>query len=95
MHARGQQGGWSLLIVLVALAIVAYLARDSLLQAFGTLTRATTVGDARLPAGARPAQDAATQATPVLAAPVERAQAVEDLVRRQAEQMSKQIDASR
>jgi type II secretory pathway component PulJ len=94
MHARGRQGGWSLLIVLVALAIVAYLARDSLLQAFGMLSRAPTVGNARLPAGVQPASDA-TQASPVLAAPVERAHAVEDVVRRQAEQLGKRIDASR
>ena len=94
MNARHQQGGWAFLIVLVALAIVAYLARDSLLQMFGTVTRATAVGDARLPAGAQPESDA-TQATPAPASPVERARAVEDLVRQQSEQMGKRIDAPR
>lgn len=94
MQARGQQGGWAFLIVLVALAIVAYLARDSLMQVFGTLPRATAAGDARLPPGARQAPDA-TQATPAPAAPVERARAVEDVVRQQYEQMGKRIDAPR
>jgi hypothetical protein len=94
MNARRQQGGWAFLIVLVALAIVAYLARDSLLQMFGTLPRATAVGDARLPAGAHPASDA-TQATPVPAVPVERARAVEEVVRQQYEQTGKRIDAPR
>ena len=94
MQARRQQGGWAFLIVLVALAIVAYLARDSLMQAFGTVARAPAVGDARLPAGARPAADA-TQATPAPSAPVERARAVENVVRQQYEQMGKRIDAPR
>ncbi len=94
MNARRQQGGWAFLIVLVALAIVAYLARDSLIQAFGTVTRATAAGDARLPAGAQPPSDA-TQSTSTHAAPVERARAVEDIVRQQHEQMGKRIDAPR
>ncbi len=91
---RQRQGGWSLLIVLVALAIVAYLARDSVLLYIGTLNRVAPVGDARLPPGARPASDA-TQATPAPTVPVERARAVEDVVRQQYEQMGKRIDAPR
>jgi hypothetical protein len=94
MQSRGQQGGWAFLIVLVALAIVAYLARDSLMQLFGTVTRATASAESRLPPGAQPASDA-TQATPAPAAPVERARAVEDVVRQQYELLGKRIDAPR
>lgn len=94
MQARRQQGGWALLVVLVALAIVGYLARDSILQYVGTLNRSIPKGDSRLPAGAQPAVDA-TQATQAPAAPVERARAVEDVVRQQYEQTGKRIDAPR
>jgi hypothetical protein len=94
MPSRRQQGGWAFLIVLVALAIVAYLARDSLMQLFGTLSRASNSAESRLPAGARPAPDA-TQSVPAPAAPVERARAVEDVVRQQYEQLGKRIDAPR
>jgi len=93
MQSR-QQGGWALLVVLVALAVVAYLARDSLVQAFSKFTHATAAGDSRLSAGMRPGRDA-TQATPAPAGPVERARAVEDVVRQQYEQMGKRIDAPR
>lgn len=92
MRSRRQQGGWAFLIVLVALAIVAYLARDSLMQMFGTVTRAAGSGDARV--GAQPAPDA-TQATPAPAAPIERARAVEGIVRQQFDQLGKRIDAPR
>ena len=94
MNARRQQGGWAFLIVLVALAIVAYLARDSLGQLFAMITRASTPGEARLPAGAQPASDS-TQAIQVPVAPVERARAVEGTVRDQFDQMSRRIDAPR
>jgi len=94
MRSRRQQGGWTFLIVLVALAIVGYLARDSILRYVGMLNRGTAVGDARLPAGAQPASDA-TKPSPAPSAPVERARAVEDVLRQQAEQMGKRIDAQR
>ena len=94
MLAGRQQGGWTFLIVLVALAIVGYLARDSILRYVGTINRTTAAGDARLPAGAQPVSDA-TQSTPAPSAPVERARAVEDVLRRQADQMGKRIDAPR
>lgn len=94
MRARRQQGGWTFLIVLVALAIVGYLARDSILRYVGTFNRNAAAGDARLPAGAQPVSDA-TQATPASSVPVERARAVEDVVRQQSEQMGKRIDAPR
>jgi hypothetical protein len=94
MNARRQQGGWTFLIVLGALAIVGYLARDSILQYIGTLNRNTPKGDARLPVGAQPASDP-TQATYAPAAPVERARAVEGVVQQQVEQLGKRIDAPR
>ena len=92
MRAKRQQGGWAFLIILVALAIVAYLARDSLMQMFGTVTRAAASGDERV--GAQPGPDA-TQALSAPAAPVERARGVEDVVRQQVDQLGKRIDAPR
>ena len=94
MQARRQQGGWTFLIVLVALAIVGYLARDSILRYVGMLNRTPAAGDARLPPGAQPGSDV-TQATPASSVPVERARAVEGVVRQQHEQMGKRIDAPR
>lgn len=94
MIAGRQQGGWTFLVVLVALAIVGYLTRESILRYVGTLNRSTVAADARLPAGAQPASDA-TQATPAPSVPVERARAVENVLRQQHEQLGKRIDAPR
>ena len=81
MPTGQQQGGGSLLIVLIALAIVAYLARDALLSVFGSLTTRTAASsDARSPPTARPATDASA-GVPTLEAPVQRARAVVDVVR--------------
>ena len=93
MPSQHSQRGWSFLVVLVALAIVAFLARESLLQYFGSATRAGAAGgDARLPPAARvPA--GATQAIPApTSAPVERARAVEGVVKQQVEALGRRID---
>ena len=92
MRSRRQQGGWTFLIVLVALAIVAYLARDLLRQMFGTVTRAAASSEPR--PGAQPVPDA-TQATPAPSTPIERARAVEDVVQRQVDRIGKELDAPR
>ena len=86
--------GYTYLILLIALAIVAWLARDSILQYVGTLNRSVPKAETRLPPGAQPAGDA-TQATPSPASPVERARNVEDVVRQHFEQAGKRSDAPR
>lgn len=98
-HASGlssfhRQDGYAFLIILVALAIVGYLARDSIMRYIGTLNRSVATGEGRHPAYATPAGDA-TRATPAHSAPVERARAVDEVVRKQHEQLGKRIDAPR
>ena len=80
-----------LVIVLLALAIVAFLARDSLQRYFGMLTGGSETIESRLPPAARPAADA-TSSTPTITAPVERARAVEGVVQQQADDMAKRIE---
>ena len=82
-----RQRGWAFLIVLVALAIVAFLARDALMAYFGSVTAATAPPVGR----AVPAQDA-TQASPAVQAPVERARGVEATVIQQAADLGKRVD---
>jgi hypothetical protein len=84
-----RQGGWALVVILIALAIVAFLSRDALTRYLGAARSGPTDASAR-PAGAVPAEPAG--ATPVLAAPVERARAVEDAVGRQAADLARKID---
>ena len=79
-----------MLIVLIALAIVGWLARDSIVQMFGSMTR----GSSKLEARVQPAPVDATPATPTAARPVERARAAEDIVLQRAEQTGKRIDAA-
>ena len=87
MRKRRGQGGWGLLVVLVALAIVAFLARDALTAYLGGATRAA---DASRPA---PAQDAAAAPPdPALRRPVERARSVEDTVARGAAERAKALE---
>ena len=71
-----RQGGWAALIILVALAIVGYLARDSIAR---LLMPARVATESRLPPAAQPAGDA-TEAIATPAAPMERARAVEDVI---------------
>lgn len=76
--APDRQRGWAFVIVLIALAIVAFLARDAIVAMLGTVTSAPAA-ESRLPPAARTPIDA-TQATPVIATPVERARAVDGVV---------------
>ena len=94
MRMRRQQGGWTLLVVLIAVALVAFLARDSLLAYLGTASRAGSSLDSRVPPSAIPASDP-LQSTPAPGAPVERARAVEDTLRQQFERTGRAVDAPR
>jgi hypothetical protein len=89
MHARRVDGGWALLVVLVALAIVAFLARDALTAYLGGATRAAGADAPRATAardrGAAPT-DAAVQR------PIERARAVEETVARGAADRARALD---
>jgi hypothetical protein len=89
MRPPRDQGGWGLLIVLVALAIVAYLARDALTAYLGGVSRSAS------PAPSRDAQDpqrAATPSEPSMQRPVERARGVEDTVARGAAERAKALE---
>ncbi len=86
------QRGWAALIVLVALAIVGYLARDSIARLL--MPARIAAADSRLPAVAQPASDA-THPVAMPSAPVERARAVEDVVRQQFERTGQRADAPR
>jgi hypothetical protein len=95
----GKQGGWvGLIVVLLALAIVAWLSKDALKQ-YGLLS---DPGKATEPTGLQrsptPAavSDYSGGATPSFQAPIERARGVESTVLRGAETQSRQInDATR
>jgi len=79
MRTPRSAGGWGLLIVLRALAIVAFLARDALTAYLGGVSRTAT------PAPSRTAQEPYREATPSepsMQRPVERARSVEDTVAR-------------
>ena len=95
----GKQGGWvGLIVVLLALAIVAWLAKDALKQ-YGLLSDLGKVveptGLQRSPTPAA-VSDFSGGATPSFQAPVERARGVESTVLRGAETQSRQInDATR
>ena len=92
-HLAHGQRGWSFLVILIALAIVAFLARDAIRQYFATLTSAPASLESRLPPAARVVPDP-TQATPAPSAPIERARAVEDVLKQQHEQLGKRIDGA-
>lgn len=81
-----RQRGWTLLIVLVALALVAWLARDALTQYFSGVTAASR------PQDRRPAPAAEAAATPAPRNPVERAQGVEATVLERAQEGARRVD---
>jgi len=91
MHARRSQGGWGLLVVLVALAVVAFLARDALTAWLGGATRAAGTGNAAAPAPAAQG-DAEAAAAAALPRPADRARGVEDTVARAAEARAKALE---
>ena len=83
-----RQRGWAFVIVLIALAIAAFLARDSLSGFFGTVTGATRGSSIeRAPALPGAAPGAATPGSPV-----ERARAVEFTVQQQADELRRRLD---
>jgi len=80
-----------MLIVLLALAIVGWLARDSIVQMFATATGGASKAESRV----QPAPPVdATQATPTAATHVERARSAEDIVLQRAQQTGKRTDAA-
>ncbi len=84
MPSRSRQQGWAFLIVLIALAIVAFVARDALMQMLGV---ARTAPAARsLPA------DPAAGATPAPPSPVERARSIESTVQQGADERRRRVD---
>lgn len=87
MRPVQRQRGWAFVIVLIALAIAAFLARDSLSAFFGSVTGATR-GSSVERASQAPA--AATPGTP--GTPRERARAVESTVQQQADDLRRRID---
>ena len=88
--ALGERG-YALLVVLIALAIVGWLARDSIKQMFAAVTSGTGKGQSHVPPA--PPVDRA-QATPSPAAPVDRARSAEEIVLQRAGETGKRIDAA-
>jgi hypothetical protein len=90
---RAQRGWIGLVVLLLALAFVGVLAMKA-------LTQYATVGDRAQGPAARAAAAGATASTgggataAVPAKPVERARAVEDLMRQQADERARQTDAA-
>ena len=86
MRKPRSEGGWGLLIVLLALAIVAFLVRDALTPYLGGVSR---------PAPSRGAQEPPRDAAPSgpsMPRSVERARGVEDTVARGAEARAKALE---
>jgi hypothetical protein len=89
MRASRPEGGWVLVIVLIALALVAWLARDALLRLLPAATVQTGTTAKRV---APPGEDA-NAASPGSAAPVARARAVEATVEQGAARLERDLDA--
>ena len=97
----GKQGGWGLIVVLVALAIVAWVYRDAL-KAYlslppplaATINTGTPGAAARAVGGIGPAEVDASSATVAPQTAIGRARGVEDRVKQQAGQRAKQIDGA-
>jgi hypothetical protein len=96
---RDKQRGWvGLIIILLALAIVAWLSKDALRQ-YGMLSgpgkavEPSGLQRSPTPAGVADFSGGAT-ATPSFQAPIERARGVEDTVLRGAATQSKQVEDS-
>jgi Tfp pilus assembly protein PilE len=89
-----RQRGWlGLVALLIALVIVAVLAQ-TVLRSYGMLGGGdrTATARARAPGAAAPAEGDATQATPSITAPIERARGLEQQVQRDAQDLDRRID---
>lgn len=91
----GKQGGWvGLIVILLALAIVAWLSKDALKQ-YGLFSgpgkAVEPTGLQRSPTPAA-VSDFSGGASPSFQAPIERARSVESTVLRGAEAQSRQVD---
>jgi len=89
MRTPRSEGGWGLPIVLLVLAIVAFLARDALTAYLGGALRPAT------PTPSRGAQDPPPEiapSEPSMQRPVERIRGVEDTVARGAEARAKALE---
>ncbi len=97
MQTIGRQRGWvGLVVILLALVIVAYLAKDALrayLPAAATAEPARQGERTRLPPAAVDASGTAGPSTPSFLVPVERARGVEATVQQQADETRGRIDA--
>ena len=89
MRTPRSEGGWGLPIVLLVLAIVAFLARDALTAYLGGVVRPATPAPSR---GALDPPPEAVPSEPSLQRPVERARGVEDTVARGAEARAKALE---
>jgi hypothetical protein len=95
----GRQGGWAgLVAILIALLIVAFLAKDALKQ-YGLLpgtaapVKAGTPGERARTPGAIGAESLDVGSAPVApATAIERARGVEEMVKRQAEENARRVD---
>jgi hypothetical protein len=89
MHTRRREDGWAFVVLLAALAIVAFLGRGPVMQWLGRTTDAAAAGSTAARASAPAvADDAASSGRSA----VERSRSVEGFVLRQADDASKRID---
>jgi hypothetical protein len=98
-HRIGRQGGWvGLIVILLAMVIVAWLAKDALKE-YGLLAdvekqHKSTAGSVRGPGvGVTGAGPDATTVVPAPINALEKARGVQDMVREQADEQSRRIDA--
>jgi hypothetical protein len=97
---KGGQGGWFLIVVLIALAIAAYLYKDALKAYLGQSlppapTQAGTPGERLRSPGAIGAEAIDMSSAPSTSqAPMDRARGIEDMVKKQAEQRANQGDGT-
>jgi hypothetical protein len=90
MHSRRREGGWAFVVLLAALALVAFLGRGPVMQWLGRTTDAAAAGSTAARASVPAVADDAASTGGSSA--VERARSVEGFVLRQADDASKRID---
>jgi hypothetical protein len=97
---KGGQGGWFLIVVLIALAIAAYLYKDALKAYLGQSvppppTKAATPGERVRSPGAIGGEAMDMSSAPSASqAPMDRARGIEDTMKQQAQQRESQGDGS-